>query len=276
MMKVVMSKLDRAFLLSALIGIAMSIMPPFVIGASADNQQSNATTALANQGAAQAGSFSQGVFERCPKLKQVIAANQRGKVNISALIEYARETPVNKCIEYAQFALGQYYSQGQGGVQQNYTRGAQWYRRAAQHGNASAQYALGWLYKRGIGVIQDDKSAVRWWKKAAYNGNSSAQFYLAWAYNNGYGVEKNNVKSYAWLSVAVAYGIGTNLDINDEERGQLQKQAITMRDEIGNQLAAEDAQYPRGNKLAQAKALAQQYYRQAMTHTVDAPTPPET
>ncbi len=50
-----------------------------------------------------------------------------------------------------------------------------WYRRAAERGDAKAQYILGAAHDRGAGVAQDDAEALRWYRKAAEQGHAAAQ-----------------------------------------------------------------------------------------------------
>jgi TPR repeat protein len=38
---------------------------------------------------------------------------------------------------------------------------------------AKAQDNLGWMYKNGRGVVQDDVEAVKWFRKAAEHGDVS-------------------------------------------------------------------------------------------------------
>ena len=52
---------------------------------------------------------------------------------------------------------------------------AEWYRKAADQGNASAQYKIGVFYENGYGVTQDKEQAMQWYKKAAEQGNESAK-----------------------------------------------------------------------------------------------------
>jgi TPR repeat protein len=52
-------------------------------------------------------------------------------------------------------------------------------RKAAEHGDAKAQLALGDLYVRGEGVAQDSAEGIRWCRKAADQGNIQALKYLA-------------------------------------------------------------------------------------------------
>ena len=57
------------------------------------------------------------------------------------------------------------YHEGQG-VPQDYTEAMKWFRKAAEHGVAEAQFSLGALHLRGDGVPQDYAKAVKWWRKA--------------------------------------------------------------------------------------------------------------
>jgi hypothetical protein len=52
------------------------------------------------------------------------------------------------------------------------------WRPLARQGNADAQFNLGWMYEKGRGVPQDDKTAVKWYRLAAEQGNAVAQQYL--------------------------------------------------------------------------------------------------
>ena len=53
-----------------------------------------------------------------------------------------------------------------------------WWRKAAEQGDAMAQYNLGHACFRGEGVPQDYTQAVYWWRKAAEQGDADAQFML--------------------------------------------------------------------------------------------------
>ena len=71
----------------------------------------------------------------------------------------------------AQFNLGYMYDQGEG-VPQDYKLAVEWYRIAAEQGEARAQSNLGYMYDQGKGVPQDYKLAVEWHRKAAEQGNA--------------------------------------------------------------------------------------------------------
>ncbi|HHQ4547446.1 TPA: LysM-like peptidoglycan-binding domain-containing protein, partial [Aeromonas veronii] len=80
------------------------------------------------------------------------------------------------------------------------------YRKAAEQGNASAQYNLGLMYEQGHGVAQDYKQAVSWYRKAAEQGNASAQYNLGLMYEQGHGVVQDNKEAIAWYRKAAEQG----------------------------------------------------------------------
>jgi len=60
------------------------------------------------------------------------------------------------------------------GVAQDEVQAAQWYRKAAEQGNAMAQYQLGMMYALGQGVKKDDEESQQWLRKAADQGYRQA------------------------------------------------------------------------------------------------------
>src|SRR5436190_6049937 len=67
------------------------------------------------------------------------------------------------------------------------------YEKAAEQGNANAQYNLALCYKNG--VEKDEQKAIEWYQKAAEQGYASAQNNLGWCYQHGTGVEKDEQKA---------------------------------------------------------------------------------
>lgn len=92
------------------------------------------------------------------------------------------------------------------GVTKNYNEAVQWYTKAAEHGNASAQYDLGLMYNEGKGVPRDYKEAAAWFTKAANQGLVEAQNSLGLMYDMGQGVPQNDVCAYKWWNLAAAQG----------------------------------------------------------------------
>ena len=105
----------------------------------------------------------------------------------------------------AQYNLGMAYDTGQG-VDQDYTLAAQWYRKAALQGLPQAQNNLGILYKQGQGVTHDYGQAVDWFLKAADQGFPQAQHNLGLAYRDGQGVKKDATQAALWLRKAAEQG----------------------------------------------------------------------
>jgi TPR repeat protein len=50
-----------------------------------------------------------------------------------------------------------------------------WYQKAAEQGNPLAQYAMGNFYSQGRGVTNDMDEAIKWWRKAADQNQPDAQ-----------------------------------------------------------------------------------------------------
>ena len=81
-----------------------------------------------------------------------------------------------------------------------------WYRKAAQQGNAKAQYNLGVMYEQGQGVRQNYREAVNWFRRAAEQGLAPAQFSLGVMYDQGRGVRKNKAVAKEWFGKACDNG----------------------------------------------------------------------
>src|SRR4051794_33594200 len=62
-------------------------------------------------------------------------------------------------------------------------------------GESNAEFYLGVMYARGLGVQQDLTEAVRLYQLAAAQGNAQAQFRLGFRYSQGWGVQKNYIEA---------------------------------------------------------------------------------
>ena len=105
----------------------------------------------------------------------------------------------------AQYNLGVMYEKGLGVPQDNKTA-MKWYRLSAEQGHAGAQFNLGLMYRKGEGVLQDYKTAVKWCKLAAEQGNATAQNNLGFMYDNGHGVAQDYVHAHMWFNIAASSG----------------------------------------------------------------------
>jgi TPR repeat protein len=101
----------------------------------------------------------------------------------------------------AQYLLGQLYAKGLG-LAPNPYEAARWYRRAAEQDDPESQAALGQSYEYGRGVSRNYGEAARWYRMAADRGQVEAQFLLGRMYERGYGVGQDNVLAYVWFTLA--------------------------------------------------------------------------
>ena len=60
--------------------------------------------------------------------------------------------------------------------------------KAAQDGDPDAQTAMGYLFFKGEGVMQDRREAARWFGLASDQGNAEAMCNLAYIKAHGFGV----------------------------------------------------------------------------------------
>ena len=111
---------------------------------------------------------------------------------------------LNNDAEY-QFSQGEAYYNGRG-VEQDYAKAVEWYRKAAEQGHACAQCNLGQCYYNGEGVEQDYVKAVEWYRKAADQGDAQAQCNLGECYHSGRGVDQGYAKAVEWYRKAAEQG----------------------------------------------------------------------
>ena len=84
---------------------------------------------------------------------------------------------------------------------------AEWYQRAADLGNQTAQYFMGEAYEKGEGVEQDFKKAAEWYRKSSDKGEILARHALGVCYLNGRGVEKDTAKAKELLTWCAQKGL---------------------------------------------------------------------
>jgi hypothetical protein len=72
----------------------------------------------------------------------------------------------------------------------------------AEQGNVGAQYLLGVMSRKGLGVPQDNMTAVKWYTLAAEQGDTDAQYNLGLMYANGHGVPQDYKTAVKWNTLA--------------------------------------------------------------------------
>lgn len=79
-------------------------------------------------------------------------------------------------------------------------------RKAAEHGDVFAQYALAVRYKDGQGVPRDMDEAIQWFRKAAGHGHVEAQYTLATILETADSKSLDIAEAHAWLNKAALQG----------------------------------------------------------------------
>ncbi len=112
----------------------------------------------------------------------------------------------------AQYELGNFYLGDSDKKDAN--EALHWYRKAAEHGVPSAQYSLAEMYEDCENIEQDYQEALRWYREAAKRGNDDAKKRLGDMYRIGNGVTQDYKEAIEWYRRAAAQN-------NDEARIEL-------------------------------------------------------
>ena len=105
----------------------------------------------------------------------------------------------------AQYNIGILYMKGLG-VEKNEKTAFIWYKRSAANGNTDAMYNLGTMYNQGRVVVRSTKDAVKWWKMSAELGNAAGQFNLGVVYAYGRRVKQNTEEALKWWKKSAKQG----------------------------------------------------------------------
>ncbi len=103
----------------------------------------------------------------------------------------------------AQYYLGRMYDR-RIGVPEDNVEAVKWYRLAAEQDDAGAQFSLGVMYENGSGIPQDYAEAAKWYRLAAEQGHAYGQATVASMYAKGMGVIQNYVLAHMWFDLAAA------------------------------------------------------------------------
>ena len=101
-----------------------------------------------------------------------------------------------------QFLLGRCYHYGSGGHPINFSKAAEWYRKAAGQKHPGAMNNLADLYMKGQGIPKSERTASRLYRESAEAGYVPAQRNLASLYLKGNGVAEDGSQAYRWFTKA--------------------------------------------------------------------------
>jgi uncharacterized protein len=141
------------------------------------------------------------------------------------------------------------------GVHIKPTRAAQFYLQAAQLGDASAQYQLAMLYRRGFGVQQDMDRAEHWFEHARESGHVDATYQLAMILDEGLNDAEDNARAAELYATASELG-----------HGQASYHLAVMHDE-GESMPEDDRKAMLLYTLAAERGVGAAAYNLAVMHS---------
>jgi Flp pilus assembly protein TadD len=99
----------------------------------------------------------------------------------------------------AQYALGNRYYRGLG-MATNWPEAFNWFSEAAGRGHTGAQLALGLCYLQGKGTAQSYEASIPWFRKVAVLSNQELRYYFELAYGEGFGAKRDLVEHFQYLA----------------------------------------------------------------------------
>lgn len=139
----------------------------------------------------------------------------------------------------AQYHVGVLYRKGLG-VPQDDAQARKWYAKAAAQGQAKAQFSLGTLYFNGEGGPKDYQQALRWFRLGANQKDALCQTKLGIMYDDGEGVPKDKVQAYMWISLAATNGDKSAPMLRDIVAKGMTEAQITKAKKLANEWKPKD------------------------------------
>jgi len=106
----------------------------------------------------------------------------------------------------AQFKVGEMYETGFG-VKADKAEATKWITKSADQGHETAKFKLLYWDIKKNGITDANKADYEALKAKANEGNGQAQFYIGKMYSRGVGVKKNSSKALGWLNKAALVGV---------------------------------------------------------------------
>lgn len=105
----------------------------------------------------------------------------------------------------AEYQLGLILVRGLG-MAKNYSEGLRWFHLAADQGHAEAQFNVGAMYDFGWGAARSDAEALKWYRLAASQGSANGEASLGLMYLQGRGVAQDYAEAARWYGLAAGQG----------------------------------------------------------------------
>jgi TPR repeat protein len=121
----------------------------------------------------------------------------------AAFVEIRRKAEAGEA--RSMLELGMAYLVGMG-TEINRSAGVSWTLKAAEKGDALAQFSYGHICRRGELRPKDHAEALRWYRRSAAQGNADAELAIAQAYEAGLGTAVDEAESVRWLRLSATHG----------------------------------------------------------------------
>ena len=122
----------------------------------------------------------------------------------------------------AQYTMGVMHRRGLG-VARDDREALLWYLSAAEAGHMLGQYAAGLAFDRGIGADRDVANALHYLEEAALQGHAAAPVQIGSIHYLGNGIEVDHARAYFWWQIAAnrnAPGAAQNMFRLEQEISQ--------------------------------------------------------
>lgn len=106
----------------------------------------------------------------------------------------------------AEFKVGEMYETGFG-VKQDKVEAMNWIKKAANHGHETASFKLLYWNIQKNGINDSNKEQYDILVAKAKSGNGQAQYYIGKMYARGVGVKRNSNAAISWLNKAALVGV---------------------------------------------------------------------
>eukprot|EP00656_Telonema_subtile_P047194 TRINITY_DN5406_c0_g1_i1.p1 TRINITY_DN5406_c0_g1~~TRINITY_DN5406_c0_g1_i1.p1 ORF type:complete len:464 (-),score=130.15 TRINITY_DN5406_c0_g1_i1:265-1656(-) len=106
----------------------------------------------------------------------------------------------------AQSTLGQLYYHGAQGVHRDYLQAAKYFQLAAGQGDAASMSTLGHMHAQGLGMEQNNETALVWFHKGSGLGNPASKNGLGYLHMYGIGVKQDYALANKYFTEAAEGG----------------------------------------------------------------------
>jgi hypothetical protein len=182
----------------------------------------------------------------------------------------------------AEFKVGEMYETGFG-VKQDMKEAESWIKKAAEKGHETANFKLLYWDLEKNGVTSSNKAGLDSLQAKANEGNPQAQYYVGKMYSRGVGLKKDPDKAIEWLNKAAFVGVleaeremvvvreAKQNQVLEQQRAEEKRRAeARAQQERERQAQLEEQRKLQQQKQLEAKARADEMAKQNMQSKAEA------